>query len=55
MFCMTKECFDILCGRIIATVGEKNFKSEQYIESTLKSIGHAEDFDDKHATHDGNQ
>jgi hypothetical protein len=34
---MTKECFAILCRRIIAAVGEKNFKSEQYIESMLKS------------------
>ena len=33
---MTKECFVILCRRIIAIVGEKNFKSEQYIESTHK-------------------
>jgi hypothetical protein len=37
MFRMKKECFNQLCQRIIAAVGERNFKSKHYIDTVLKS------------------
>ena len=33
---MTRECFALLCSRIIISIGEKNFKSESYIDAFLK-------------------
>ena len=36
MFRMTKECFNKLCRRIVDGIGEKKFKSEEYIESVSK-------------------
>ena len=36
MFCMTRECFALLCSTIISKVGEKEFKSEAYIDAFLK-------------------
>ena len=35
MFCMTRECFVQLCSKIITSVGEKEFKSESYIDAFL--------------------
>ena len=36
MFRMTRGCFDLLCSRIIISIGEKSFKSESYIDAFLK-------------------
>ena len=36
MFRMTRKCFDLLCSKIIAAVGERAFKSEAYIDAFLK-------------------
>ena len=43
MFRMTRNCFKKLCETIIDKVGEKNFKSEAYINTFL--IGHDSMFD----------
>ena len=37
MFRMDRQCFGRLCLRIIAAVGEKEFKSEQYIDAFLEN------------------
>ena len=39
IFCMTRECFILLCGKIIASIGESNFKSEAYIDAFLTKEG----------------
>ena len=36
MFRMSRDCFDTLCQHIISKIGEKNFKSELYIDAFLK-------------------
>ena len=36
MFRMTRLCFDLLCQKIIAAVGESGFKSEAYIDAFLE-------------------
>ena len=36
MFRMTRECFALLCSRVIISIGEKNFKSESCIDAFLK-------------------
>ena len=36
MFRMTRECFLLLCQKIIAKVGERSFLSEDYINSFLE-------------------
>ena len=36
---MTRECFTLLCGKIIASIGESNFKSEAYIDAFLIKEG----------------
>ena len=36
MFRMTRDCFQLLCDRIIAGIGEASFKSEAYIDAFLK-------------------
>ena len=33
MFRMNRECYNCLCQKIIACVGEKEFKSEAYIDA----------------------
>ena len=33
---MTRDCFNLLCQRIIVCVGEAKFKSEAYIDAFLK-------------------
>ena len=35
MFCMSRDCFNELCKKIIDNVGESAFKSESYIDSHL--------------------
>ena len=35
MFRMSRECFSLLCGYVIASKGEKAFKSESYIHVFL--------------------
>ena len=35
MFRMSHHCFQLLCQKIIAHVGESNFKSEEYIDAFL--------------------
>ena len=34
---MSRECFSLLCGYIIASKGEKAFKSESYIHAFLET------------------
>jgi len=36
MFRMTRDCFALLCSTIISKIGEKQFKSEAYIDAFLK-------------------
>ena len=36
MFRMSRDCFDLLCCAIISRVGEKQFKSESYLDSFLR-------------------
>ena len=36
MIQLTRDCFHLLCQRIIARAGESNFKSETYIDIFLK-------------------
>ena len=38
MFRMNRECFHALCQKIISCVGEKEFKSEAYIDAFLKGV-----------------
>ena len=33
---MTRDCFALLCSSIISKIGEKQFKSEAYIDAFLK-------------------
>ena len=35
MFCMSRHCFQILCNKICASIGEPSFKSEAFISSFL--------------------
>ena len=35
MFRMNRNCFQLLCQKIISTVGESKFKSEEYIAAFL--------------------
>ena len=35
MFRMTRVCFQLLCAKIISQIGERNFKSESYIDAFL--------------------
>ena len=37
MFRMSRECFSLLCGYVIASKGEKAFKSESYIHAFLET------------------
>ena len=36
IFWMNRDCFNCLCQRIICSVGEREFKSEAYIDAFLK-------------------
>ena len=36
IFCMNRECFDLLSQRIITSIGESKFKSEVCIDAFLK-------------------
>ena len=35
---MPRECFDLLCKKIRANVGEDKFKSEEYLEDLTNSL-----------------
>ena len=37
-FRMSRECYDLLCKKIRAHVGEEEFKSEEYLEDLTKSL-----------------
>ena len=37
-FRMTRECFTLLCERILSNVGHENFKSEQYLNEVRLGI-----------------
>jgi len=40
---MPRECFDLLCKKIRANVGEDKFKSEEYLEDLTNSLSPAPD------------
>ena len=42
-FRMPRECFDLLCKKIRANVGEDKFKSEEYLEDLTNSLAPAPD------------
>ncbi len=37
-FCMSRECFDLLCTKIKINIGEVAFKSEEYLCESLSTL-----------------
>ena len=51
MFRMTRDCFSMLCNRIIVHVGESNFKSEAYLDAYLRDNSYNDTFTRMHHAH----